>query len=98
MPLEVGLMARLIFNGAHREVLWTLTSGGRPRTLPADNLDDPAVHLLAMGLVEVVDGRLRATQAGYDLRKLIARTAMNDLCDTYDGPETARWTRRTPER
>jgi hypothetical protein len=26
-----------------------------------------------MGLVEVVDGRLRATQAGYDLRKLIAR-------------------------
>ena len=66
-------MARLIFNGAHREVLWTLTSGGQPRTLPADNLDDPAVHLLAMGLVEVVDGRLRATQAGYDLRKLIAR-------------------------
>jgi hypothetical protein len=42
-------MARLIFNGAHREVLWALTSGGRPRTLPADNLDDPAVHLLAMG-------------------------------------------------
>jgi hypothetical protein len=66
-------MARLIFNSAHREVLWTLTSGERPRTLPADNLDDPAVHLLAMGLVEVVDGRLRATQAGYDLRKLIAR-------------------------
>jgi hypothetical protein len=26
-----------------------------------------------MGLVEVVDGRLQATQAGYDLRKLIER-------------------------
>jgi hypothetical protein len=45
----------------------------RRRTLPADNLDDPAVHLLAMGLVEVVNGRLQATQAGYDLRKLIER-------------------------
>jgi hypothetical protein len=64
---------RVIFSNAHREVLWKLTSNRRPRTLPADNLDDPAVHLLAMGLVEVVDGRLRATQAGYDLRKLIAR-------------------------
>ena len=92
-------MARLIFNGAHREVLWTLTSGGRPRTLPADNLDDPAVHLLAMGLVEGVDGRLRATQAW--LRPLEtdrARTAMNVLCDTHCGPGAARWMRRTPER
>jgi len=26
-----------------------------------------------MGLVEVVDSRVRATQAGYDLRKLIER-------------------------
>ena len=42
-------MARLIFNGAHREVLWTLTSGERPRTLPADNLDDPAMHLRQWG-------------------------------------------------
>jgi hypothetical protein len=66
-------MARQVLNGAHREVLWTLTGGRRPRTLPADNLDDPAVHLLGMGLVEVVDGRLQATQAGYDLRKLIER-------------------------
>jgi len=48
-------MARLIFNGAHREVLWALTSGGRPRTLPADNLDDPAVHLLAMGRWSTAD-------------------------------------------
>jgi hypothetical protein len=66
-------MARQVLNSVHREVLWTLTSGRRPRTLPADNLDDPAVHLLAMGLVEVVDGRLQATKAGYDLRKLIER-------------------------
>ena len=66
-------MARQILNSAQRAVLRTLTSGWRTRTLPADNLDDPAVHLLAMGLVEVVDGRLQATQAGYDLRKLIER-------------------------
>jgi hypothetical protein len=58
-------MARLVFGSAHREVLWRLTGAGwRTRTLPADNLDDPAVHLLALGLVQVVDGRLRATQAG----------------------------------
>jgi hypothetical protein len=66
-------MARRIFNGAHQEVLWTLTSGWRTRTLPADNLDDPAVHLLAKGLAEVVDGRLLATRAGYELRKRIER-------------------------
>jgi hypothetical protein len=54
-------------------VLWTLTSGWRTRTLPADNLDDPAVHLLGLGLVEVVDGRLQATPAGFTLRKLIER-------------------------
>ena len=46
----------------HRELLWELTGGRRPKTLPADDLDDPAVHLLAKGLVEVVDGRLRATR------------------------------------
>jgi hypothetical protein len=62
-----------IFNGAHREVLWTLTSGWRTRTLPADNLDDPAVYLLAKGLAEVVDGRLQATRAGHELRKQIER-------------------------
>jgi hypothetical protein len=49
-----------MFNGAHREVLWRLTGDWRTRTLPADNLDDPAV---------VVDGRLLATRAGYELRK-----------------------------
>jgi hypothetical protein len=63
-------MARLVLRNAYRELLWTLTSRGwRTRTLPADNLDDPAVYLLANGLAEVVDGRLQATRAGYDLRK-----------------------------
>jgi hypothetical protein len=66
-------MARQVLTSAQRDVLWALTSGRRPRTLPAHNLDDPAVHLLGMGLAEVVDGRLQATQAGYDLRKLIER-------------------------
>ena len=67
-------MARLVFRSAHREVLWRLTGAGwRTRTLPADNLDDPAVHLLAKGLAEVVDGRLLATRAGYELRKRIER-------------------------
>ena len=66
-------MARQLLHSAHREVLWTLTSGWRTRTLPADNLDDPAVHLLGLGLVEVVDGRLQATPAGFTLRKLIER-------------------------
>jgi len=31
------------------------------------------VRLLAMGLAEVVDGRLRATRAGFELRKQIER-------------------------
>jgi hypothetical protein len=66
-------MVRQVLNSAHREVLWTLTSGWRTRTLPADNLDDPAVHLLGLGLAEVVDGRLQATPAGFTLRKLIER-------------------------
>jgi hypothetical protein len=44
---------RVIFSNAHREVLWKLTSNRRPTTLPADNLDDPAVYLLAKGLAEV---------------------------------------------
>jgi hypothetical protein len=65
---------RLVFRSAHREVLWTLTSGSwRTRTLPADNLDDPEVYLLAKGLAEVVEGRLRATPAGFALRKRIER-------------------------
>ena len=65
-------MARLILRNAYRELLWTLTSRGwRTRTLPADNLDDPAVYLLAKGLAEVVDGRLQATRAAYALRKQI---------------------------
>jgi hypothetical protein len=66
-------MAERMFNGAHRDVLWTLTGDWRTRTLPADNLDDPAVYLLAQGLAEVVDGRLLATRAGYELRKQIER-------------------------
>jgi hypothetical protein len=67
-------MARLILRTAYRELLWTLTSRGwRTRTLPADNLDDPAVYLLANGLAEVVEGRLRATPAGFALRKRIER-------------------------
>jgi hypothetical protein len=56
----------------HRELLWELTDGKRP-TLPADDLDDPAVHLLAKGLLEVVDGRLRATPAAHELRKQMER-------------------------
>jgi hypothetical protein len=65
-------MVRLILRNAYRELLWTLTSRGwRTRTLPADNLDDPEVYLLANGLAEVVDGRLRATPAGFALRKRI---------------------------
>jgi hypothetical protein len=62
-----------ILHGPHRELLWKLTGRWPKKTLPADNLDDPAVHLLANGLVEVVNGRLRATQAGYDLRSVIER-------------------------
>jgi hypothetical protein len=67
-------MAQRVFSSAHREVLWMLTSGSwRTRTLPADNLDDPEVYLLGKGLAEVVDGRLQATRAGYELRKRIER-------------------------
>jgi hypothetical protein len=67
-------MGRLVFRSTHREVLWKLTGAGwRNRTLPADNLDDPAVYLLAKGLAEVVDGRLQATSAGFELRKQIER-------------------------
>jgi hypothetical protein len=66
-------MARPILNRPHRDLLWKLTSGRPSKTLPADNLDDPAVHLLAIGLVEVIGGRLRATQAGHDLRNMMER-------------------------
>jgi hypothetical protein len=66
-------MARQVLNSAHRAVLWTLTSGWPPPSLPADKLEDPAEHLLSIGLAEVVDGRLRATRAGYDLRATIER-------------------------
>ena len=64
-------MPRLIVDGIHRELLWKLTSGWPPPTLPTDNLE--AEHLLANGLAEVVDGRLWATPAGYDLRATIER-------------------------
>jgi hypothetical protein len=66
-------MARQVLNSAQRAVLRTLTSDCRTRTLPADSLDDPDVYLLAKGLAEVVDGRLRATRAGFELRKQIER-------------------------
>jgi hypothetical protein len=66
-------MARQVFSRTHRAVLWTLTGNWRTRTLPADNLDNPVVYLLAKGLAEVVDGRLQATRAGYELRKQIER-------------------------
>jgi hypothetical protein len=66
-------MARPVFGSAYRAVPWKLTSGRQPTTLPADNLDDPEVYLLAKGLAEVVDGRLQATRAGYELRKQIER-------------------------
>jgi hypothetical protein len=63
-------MAQRVFSNAHRTVLWKLTSDS---WRPADNLDDPAVYLLAKGLAEVVDGRLRATRAGFELRRQIER-------------------------
>jgi hypothetical protein len=66
-------MVRVVLRSAYRVLLWKLTSGKCPTTLPADNLDDPAVYLLAKGLAEVVNGRLRATRAGYALRKQIER-------------------------
>jgi hypothetical protein len=69
-----SMSARLVFRSAHRVLLWKLTSSSwRTRTLPADNLDDPEVYLLAKGLAEVVDGRLRATRAGHELRKQMER-------------------------
>jgi hypothetical protein len=66
-------MTRRVFGSDYRAVLWKLTSGTRPITLPAGNLDDPEVYLLAKGLAEVVDGRLQATRAGFELRKQIER-------------------------
>jgi hypothetical protein len=73
LPDDGRLMAQLILNGPHRELLWKLTTGWPPPTLPADNLEDPAEHLLSIRLAEVVDGKLWATQAGYDLRARIER-------------------------
>ena len=67
-------MPRLVIRSTHRALLWKLTNASwQTRTLPADNLDDPAVYLLAKGLAEVVEGRLRATPAGFALRKRIER-------------------------
>jgi hypothetical protein len=58
--------------GSDRELLWKLTDGWPPPVLPADTLDDPVVrHLRANDLVEVVEGKVQATQTGYDLRALI---------------------------
>lgn len=57
---------------ADRALLWNLTDGWPPKTLPADTLDDPTMrHLRANDLVEMVDGKVQATQTGYDLRALI---------------------------
>ena len=70
-------MARQALSSAHRTVLWTPTSGWPPPTIPADNLEDPVEHLLAKGLAEVVDGRLLATPAGYDLRATIEREELS---------------------
>jgi hypothetical protein len=66
-------MARPGFSSAQRELFWKLTDRGWRRTLPADNLNDPAVYLLGKGLAEVVDGRLQATPAGFEFRKQIER-------------------------
>ena len=58
--------------GPARALLWKLTDGWPPPARPADTLDDPAMrHLRADDLVEVVDGKVQATQGGYDLRALI---------------------------
>ena len=58
--------------GADRELLWKLTDGWPPAALPAETLDALAVrHLRANDLVAVVDGKVQATEAGYDLRALI---------------------------
>jgi hypothetical protein len=72
-PTGGRVMTRRVFGSDYRAVLWKLTSGKPPTTLPADNLDDPEVYLLAKGLAEVVDGRLQATRAGFELRKQIER-------------------------
>ena len=45
-------MTRRVFGSDYRAVLWKLTSGKPPTTLPADNLDDPEVYLLAKGLAD----------------------------------------------
>ena len=58
--------------GPARELLWKLTDGWPPAALPAETLDALAVrHLRANDLVAVVDGKVQATEAGYDLRALI---------------------------
>jgi hypothetical protein len=68
-------MPRPFLTSAHRELLWKLTSGWPPPTLPTDN--PKAEYLLSNGLAEVVDGRLWATPAGYDLRATIEREAVS---------------------
>jgi hypothetical protein len=66
-------MPKQALNWRQRELLGTLTGGWWTRTLPAENLDVPEVHLLARGLAEVVGGRLRATPAGFERRKQLER-------------------------
>jgi hypothetical protein len=61
----------MIMTSAATDLLKTLTSGRNPNKVAATNLDDPAVHLLALGLVDVDGDELRATQAGYELRETI---------------------------
>ena len=69
-----------------RELLWKLTNGWPPAALPADNPDDPAVrHLRANDLVEIVEGKVQATQAGYDLRALIEH--QDERCQPSAAPD-----------
>ena len=63
--LAALVMTRRVFGSDYRAVLWKLTSGKPPTTLPADNLDDPEVYLLAKGLAEVVHGRSSTSQIGW---------------------------------
>src|SRR5271165_3930183 len=58
--------------GPDRELLCKLTNGWPPAALPADTLDGPTVwHLRANDLIEIVEGKVQATQAGFDLRAFI---------------------------
>ena len=82
LPDDGCLMAQLILNGPHRELLWKLTTGWPPPTLPANNLEDPAEHLLSIGLAEVVDGGLRQ-------HKPATISALGSSAKSYERPPCA---------